>query len=108
MTEPVSYKYLQPERGSKYRQLAVNGRIRAEILYRETVGTEPLTPEQVAKEYNLPAEAVREAVHYCEHNRDLLDAERAREQAAIEANGLDRWGRLIRLPANSHSRRWSD
>jgi hypothetical protein len=91
MSEPIRYKYLQPKRGSRYQQLAVNGRIRAEILYRETVGAEPLTPEQVAKEYNLPVEAVLEAIHYCEHNRDLLDAERAREQATIEARGLDRW-----------------
>ena len=91
MSEPVRYKYLEPKRGSNYQQLAVNGRIRAEILYRETVGAEPLTPEQVASEYNLPVEAVLEAIHYCEHNRELLDAERAREQAAIEARGLNRW-----------------
>jgi hypothetical protein len=91
MSEPVNYKYLRPKRGSNYQQLAVNGRIRAEILYRETVGPEPLTPEQVAKEYGLPVEAVLEAIHYCEHNRDLLDAERAREQATIQARGLDQW-----------------
>ena len=36
------YKFLKPKRGSRYRQLFC-GRIRAEVLYRETVGTEPLT-----------------------------------------------------------------
>ena len=41
---------LGPKPGSNYRQLFVNGRIRAEILYRETVGQEPLTPEEVARE----------------------------------------------------------
>src|SRR5437660_10816104 len=87
MTEPVRYKYLQPKHGSRYQLLAVNGRIRAEIRYRETVGPEPLTPEQVAKEYKLPVESVLEAIHYCEHNRDLLSAERAREQATTEARG---------------------
>src|SRR5258708_36375665 len=91
MTESVHYRYLQPKRGSRYQQLAVNGRIRAEILYRETVGTEPLSPEQVAAEYGLPVEAVQEAIHYCEHNRELLDAERAREEATIKARGFDRW-----------------
>jgi hypothetical protein len=85
------YKYLQPKRGSNYKQLAVNGRIRAEILFRETIGPESLTPEQVAREYNLPVEAVLEAIHYCNHNKDLLDAERAREQASIEARGFNRW-----------------
>jgi hypothetical protein len=98
MSEPVRYKYLQPKRGSRYQQLAVGGRIRAEILYRETLGAEPLSPEQVAQEYNLPVEAVLEAIHYCEHNRELLDAERAREQAAIEARGLDRWPHAPQTP----------
>jgi len=87
MSESIDYKYLRPKRGSRYEQLAVNGRIRAEILYRETIGSEPLTPEQVAEEYSLPLEAVLEAIHYCEHNRELLDMERARERATIEARG---------------------
>jgi hypothetical protein len=98
MSEPVSYKYLEPKRGSRYQQLAVGGRIRAEILYRETLGTEPLSSEQVAKEYNVPVEAVLEAIHYCEHNRELLDAERAREQATIEARALDRWPHAPQTP----------
>jgi hypothetical protein len=46
------YKFLKPKRGSRYRQLFF-GRIRAEVLYRETVGTEPLTAEEVAREYNV-------------------------------------------------------
>src|SRR5262249_11678621 len=82
MAEHTEYKYLLPKRGgSSYRQLFVNGRIRAEVLYRETVGREPLAPEEVAHEYNLPVEAVLEAIDYCEKNKELLDQERAREQA---------------------------
>jgi hypothetical protein len=91
MSEPVQYKYLGPKRGSVYRQLAVNGRIRAEILYRQTVGIDPDTPEQVAMNYNLPVEAVLEAIHYCEHNKELLDEERREEEESIKAHGLDRW-----------------
>ncbi len=91
MSEPVRYKYLLPKRGSRYQQLAVNGRIRAEVLYRETVGPEPLAPEQVAQEYNVPVEAVLEAIGYCEEHKDLLDAERAREQATMDARGFNRW-----------------
>src|ERR1700683_4649010 len=85
------YKYLKPKRGSRYRQLFVNGRIMAEILYRATIGREPLTPEEVAKEYSLPVDAVLEAVHYCEHNPDILDADRRREAAVIKQDGRDRW-----------------
>jgi len=92
MAEHAEYKYLHPKRGgSNYRQLFVNGRIRAEVLYRETVGLEPLTPEEVAREYNLPVEAVLEAIDYCVKNKELLDEERAREEAWIRATGHDKW-----------------
>src|SRR6202790_4677313 len=84
------YKFLKPKRGSRYRQLFF-GRIRAEVLYRETVGTEPLTPEQVAADYHVPVEAVLEAIDYCRNNKDLLDAERAREDASIKTAGRDQW-----------------
>src|SRR5260370_9286127 len=91
MSERTDYEYLKPKPGSNYRQLFVNGRIRAEILYRATVGPEPLTPEEVAAEYGLPVKAVAEAVDYCLHNRELLDSERAREEARIRATGRDKW-----------------
>ena len=84
------YKYLKPKRGSRYQQLFF-GRIRAEVLYRETVGQEPLTPSEVAREYNVPLDAVFEAIDYCIKNKDLLDAERAREEAGIKAAGRDKW-----------------
>src|ERR1700730_15961220 len=101
MSDLVHYKYLQPKRGSRYQELAVSGRIRAEILYRETLGPEPLSPEQVATEYDLPVEAVLEAIHYCEQNRELLDAERAREQATIKARGFDRWPHAPQTPESA-------
>ena len=85
------YKYLKRKRGSRYRQLFVNGRIMAEILYRETVGLEPRTAEEVAADYGLPVEAVLEAIHYCQHNPEILDADRAREATHIKQDGRDRW-----------------
>ncbi|HEY7311365.1 MAG TPA: hypothetical protein VH643_18535 [Gemmataceae bacterium] len=98
MVERVEYKYLKPKPGSNYRQLFVNGRIRAEILYRETVGLELLTPEEVAREYGPPVEAVLEAIDYCRHSdvQQLLDAERAREEARIKAAGRDKWPYALR------------
>jgi hypothetical protein len=94
----VQYQYLKPKDGSNYRQLFVNGRIRAEVLYRETVGPEPLTPDEVAREYGLPVAAVVEAIDYCIHNVELLDAERAREAARIRASGRDQWPYAPREP----------
>jgi len=81
-----AYQYLAPKRGSRYQQLFY-GRIRAEVLYRETVGREPLSPEEVAREYDVPLGAVLEAIDYCSKNKELLDAERAREEAQIRAEG---------------------
>jgi hypothetical protein len=89
--EHTEYKFLQPKRGSNYRQLFVNGRIRAEVLYRETVGQDPMTPEDVAQEYNVPLPAVHEAIEYCIRNKNLLDEERAREEAWIRASSHDKW-----------------
>jgi hypothetical protein len=87
----VRYRHLAPKVGSNYRQLFVGGRIRAEVLYRETIGPEPLSVEQVANEFGLPVEAVSEAIDYCTRNKHLLDEERSREEARIKAAGRDKW-----------------
>jgi hypothetical protein len=91
MVQKTEYKYLKPKAGSNYRQLFVNGRIRAEILYRETIGVEPLSPEKVAEQYGLPVDAILEAIDYCVHHQELLDADRAREEARIQAARRDQW-----------------
>ena len=44
------YKYLEPRPHSSLRQLWVKGRnIWAEVLYRETVGEDPRTPEEAQR-----------------------------------------------------------
>jgi uncharacterized protein (DUF433 family) len=55
MNDGDEYKHLERRPESNYRQLFIKGRrIRAEVLYRQTVGLEPRTPEQVAEDYELP------------------------------------------------------
>jgi hypothetical protein len=98
MESTLDYKYLKPKRGSRYKQLFF-GRIRAEVLYRETIGPEPLTPSEVAREYDVPVEAVNEAIDYCTKNKELLDAERAREESAIKSAGRDKWPYAPKTPA---------
>jgi hypothetical protein len=85
------YKYLKPKPGSRYRQLFVNGRIMAEILYRQTIGAEARSAAEVAQDYCIPVEAVLEAVHYSQHHSQVLDEDRAMEEASIKAQGLNRW-----------------
>ena len=91
MSETKQYRFLEPRPCSSYRQLFIKGRrIRAEIIYRQTVGEDPRTPEQVAEDYEIPLEAVQEAIDYCIHNEPLLREERDQELAEIRARGLDK------------------
>ena len=85
------YKYLRPRRGSRYRQLFVEGRIKAEILYRATIGSQAQSAAEVAHDYGLPVDAVLEAIRYAEQNASILAEDRAMEDASIQAHGLDRW-----------------
>jgi uncharacterized protein (DUF433 family) len=86
------WKYLAPNPKS-YTQLFVKGtRIRAEILYGMTVdGAEEghLTAEQVAAEYNLPLEAVQEAIAYCAVDPPEVREDHAREEARMEVTGMN-------------------
>ena len=91
MAAHTTYRFLEPRPGSPYRQLFVRGRkLRAEILYRATIGPEPRTPEEVAHDYNVPVEAVEEAIHYCRHHEEVLRQEREAVLADIRARGLDK------------------
>lgn len=84
-----NYEHLEVRPRSNYRQLWLKGRhIRAEVLYRHTIGPEPRTPEEVADDYNLPVAAVREAVDYSIRNQALLDAERERADERLREAGL--------------------
>lgn len=86
-----TYKYLEPRPGSNYRQLFYKGRgLFAQTLYAETVGEDPRTPEQVAADFDVPVEAVHEAIRYCLDNAELLEEERRKTDARIKARGLDR------------------
>jgi hypothetical protein len=86
MTDRNGYQYLEPwpTSATNYRGLFVKGRkLRAEDLYRETVGQEPRTPEEVANDFGVPLEAVQEAIDYCTRQADFLREECARELAQI-------------------------
>jgi uncharacterized protein (DUF433 family) len=91
MAEPNNYKHLEARPRSNYRQLFVKGlNLRAEVLYRETIGVEPRTPEEVARDYRVPLEAVQEAIDYSLKHEPLLREERERTLARMQARGLER------------------
>ena len=85
------YQHLESRPGSNYRQLFLRGRrIRAAVVYEAVHGPDLYTPEEFACEYNVPIEAVREALDYAARNLPLIEAERDREADDIRRRGLDR------------------
>jgi uncharacterized protein (DUF433 family) len=87
----TQYKYLEPKPKSNYKQLFVKGtRIMARILYGQYMSQEePRTVEQIAADYNLPVEVVREAIAYCDTDPIEIREDFAREEAIIEATGMN-------------------
>lgn len=62
------------------RQLYVKGqRLRAFSVWSDMIANR-LTAEEIAQGRELPLEAVRECVHYCEKNRQLFEDECDREE----------------------------
>src|SRR6266852_3944367 len=84
---PTTWVYLAPNPKSAYKQLFVKGtRIRARVLYGlYRCAEEPLTPEEIAADYGLPLEAVREAIAYCQSNPPEIRQDFEKENARVEA-----------------------
>jgi hypothetical protein len=57
--------------------------IAARTLYGQTVGDEARSPEEVASDYDLPLEAVLEAIAYCELNPPEIREDWEREESRI-------------------------
>jgi uncharacterized protein (DUF433 family) len=85
------WKYLAPKPNSFYRQLFIKDRgIRARTLYGLLMSEEsPMTPEEIAADYDLPLEAVQEAIAYCQSNPPEIEQDFRREEALMEATGMN-------------------
>ena len=91
-TQPTTkWKYLAPKPGSKYRQLFVKGRnISARGLYGcYARDDEPMTPDEISADRNLPLEVVLEAIAYCESDPPDLARDYALEEALMDARGIN-------------------
>ena len=93
MSEPTTttWKSLAPNPKSVYKQLFIQGtRIRARVLYGMFMSDEePMTPEQIAADFNLPLEAVREAITYCQTEPPEIKKDFEREERLMEACGMN-------------------
>jgi uncharacterized protein (DUF433 family) len=88
MATVLTYRHLEAHPKSAYRQLFIKGtRIRADIIYRAHINPEePRTAEQLASDFNLPLEAVREAIDYGRSDPPEIAADAAREEAIMAAS----------------------
>lgn len=88
---PRQYKYLERDPYSSLKQLSIKGRrIRARTLYGAFMSEEaPMTPEEIAEDRDLPLEAVLEAIAYCETNPPEIEEDFRREEALVEATGMN-------------------
>jgi len=87
----IQYQHLEPRPGSNCRQLFLKGRrIRAAVVDEAIHGPDPRTPDEFARDLQVPLEAVLEALDYVTQNRELIERERNREAFNIRARGLDR------------------
>jgi uncharacterized protein (DUF433 family) len=88
-TTEKRYKHLEYRPGSNYRSMWIKGRrIRATVVDEAIHGPDPYTPEEYAENFQLPLEAVREALDYVAQNQELIWAERRREVERLRARGL--------------------
>jgi uncharacterized protein (DUF433 family) len=98
MSAPTSTKWqhLEPKPGSSYRQFFIKGtRIAARTLYSYFVPGEDwpgMSAEEIAVDFHLPVEAVREAIAYCQSDPPEIRADLAMEEAVMEATGMNEPG----------------
>jgi uncharacterized protein (DUF433 family) len=90
-TTATTWKYLAPNPKSAYKQLFIKGRrIRARTLYGLFMSAdEPMTPEDIAREYDLPVEAVKEAIAYCQTDPPEIREDFEAEERIMEATGMN-------------------
>ena len=63
--------------------------IAARTLYGMSLGEDAMTPEEIAADYNLPLEAVLEAIAYCQSNPQEITEDYAAEEAVMQASGMN-------------------
>jgi uncharacterized protein (DUF433 family) len=87
----TQYKFLERRPKSNYKQLCIKGRrIFARTLYGQYMSEEePRTIEEIAADYDLPVEAVREAIAYCDTDPIDIREDFAREEAIMDATGMN-------------------
>jgi len=88
----ITWHYLAPNPHSCYKQLCAKGtRFHAQFLYGMFMSAEkPMTPEEIAADFNLPLDAVKEAIAYCQSNPPDIAQDAQRQERLMEASGMNK------------------
>ncbi|MGK7944364.1 MAG: hypothetical protein AB4058_07835 [Microcystaceae cyanobacterium] len=84
----TQWQYLEKRPHPWRKQLYLKGkRLKAFDIWANMIANE-MTPEEVADNWDVPLEAVRESIQYCETHLDLLKQEAAIERRHLEERGI--------------------
>lgn len=84
----TEWKYLEKRPHPWRKQLYLKGRrLKAFDLWANMIAND-MTPEEVADNWDVPLEAVRESIQYCETYQDLLKQEAETERRHLEERGI--------------------
>src|SRR5260370_7335115 len=88
-TVTTAYQYLSRKPKSLYKQLFIKDRwIAARTLYGMSVGEDAMTPQEIAADYDLPLEAVLEAIAYCKSNPPEIAEDYKSQNPVMEPSRL--------------------
>ena len=84
----TEWQYLEQRPDSWRKQLYLKGRrLRASNVWTDMIVNE-MTPEEAADNWDLPLEAIKESIEYCETHQDLLKQEALIERRHLEERGI--------------------
>lgn len=84
----TQWQYLEKRPHPWRQQFYFKGRRLRPFTVWITMQVEQMTPEEAAEDWDLPLPAVKEAIAYCEANRELLQQEALEEQQYLEEQGI--------------------
>ena len=91
MTTNISktqWQFLEPRPSSWRKQLYLKGKkLTAFTVWSDMIANKD-TLDETADNWDLPREAVREAIKYCENNQELLKSEAEEERRYLEEKGI--------------------
>ena len=88
MTTKTQWQYLKRRPQSRWQQLYIKDRkLKAHTVWSDMVVNQ-WSEEETAYNWDLPIEAVREAIEYCEANLELLKKEATEEQRYLKEQGV--------------------